>query len=178
MEDIASKEGRRPGCSPAMARLRRSRAVWGAGAGLVILGLAIAVWKIVTRDSQTALVVDLGYASYRGQSLDNGVSHWLGMRYAAPPVGDLRFAAPQDPPSVQGTQDAVTVCLSTISRRGETHADIVGHSMDQYASPPRRIPSPQTTRRIVSSSTCMRRPPRSTGPNSPSLCTFRAADTT
>lgn len=42
-------------------------------------------------------VVDLGYSSYQGTSLQNGVSRWLGIRYAAPPLGDLRFRAPDDP---------------------------------------------------------------------------------
>ena len=42
-------------------------------------------------------IVDLGYAKYQGTSSPAGIKQWLGMRYAAPPVGDLRFAAPQDP---------------------------------------------------------------------------------
>ena len=42
-------------------------------------------------------VVDLSYASYRGTALSNGVTQWLGMRFAAPPLGHLRFAAPEDP---------------------------------------------------------------------------------
>lgn len=51
-------------------------------------------------------VVDLGYTKYEGRSLASGVSQWLGMRYAAPPVGELRFAAPQDPFSENGVQQA------------------------------------------------------------------------
>ncbi|OOQ84607.1 putative triacylglycerol lipase [Penicillium brasilianum] len=51
-------------------------------------------------------VVNLGYTSYEGRSLAGGVSQWLGMRYAAPPVNDLRFAAPQDPVSQTGVQQA------------------------------------------------------------------------
>ncbi|KAJ5081997.1 hypothetical protein N7532_011040 [Penicillium argentinense] len=51
-------------------------------------------------------VVDLGYTSYEGRSLRNGVSQWLGLRFAAPPVGDLRFAAPRDPVAQQGVQKA------------------------------------------------------------------------
>src|ERR1700753_3869434 len=39
-------------------------------------------------------VVRLDYASYQGTSAD-GVTRWLGMRYAAPPTDALRFAAPQ-----------------------------------------------------------------------------------
>lgn len=42
-------------------------------------------------------VVNLGYTQYQGTPLIDGVTQWLGMRYAAPPVGDLRFRAPRDP---------------------------------------------------------------------------------
>ncbi|KAL4752663.1 hypothetical protein BDW72DRAFT_61178 [Aspergillus terricola var. indicus] len=52
------------------------------------------------------VVVDLGYARYRGETLSNGVAQWLGIRYAAPPVGSLRFAAPQDPEDEHEVQDA------------------------------------------------------------------------
>lgn len=55
-------------------------------------------------------VVDLTYSSYEGNSLSNGVSQFLGMRYAAAPVGDLRFEAPQDPPFKRETQKATRVC--------------------------------------------------------------------
>ena len=54
-------------------------------------------------------VVDLGYSKYRGQANSDGVVEWLGMRYAAPPVGPLRFAAPQDPESTEGVQSAAQV---------------------------------------------------------------------
>jgi hypothetical protein len=56
------------------------------------------------------VVVDLGYARYRGEALSNGVAQWLGIRYAAPPLGALRFSAPQDPEKVAGVQDASQVC--------------------------------------------------------------------
>lgn len=41
--------------------------------------------------------VDLGYAKYEGTSNPNGVSQWFGIRYAQPPLGNLRFRAPADP---------------------------------------------------------------------------------
>ncbi|KAL8727112.1 MAG: hypothetical protein Q9181_005824 [Wetmoreana brouardii] len=50
-------------------------------------------------------IVDLGYAKYQGSNT-SGVSQWLGMRYAAVPVGKLRFAAPAPPPKQKGIQDA------------------------------------------------------------------------
>ncbi|PLB44716.1 putative triacylglycerol lipase [Aspergillus steynii IBT 23096] len=61
-------------------------------------------------------VVDLGYTRYKGQALPNGIVQWLGMRYAAPPVGPLRFSAPQDPEEVDGIQDAFQhgpLCIPT-----------------------------------------------------------------
>lgn len=44
-------------------------------------------------------LVDVGYAQYQGAVVDPelGVSAWKGIQYARPPVGNLRFAAPQDP---------------------------------------------------------------------------------
>lgn len=53
--------------------------------------------------------VDLSYTKYVGESLPSGISQWLGMRFAAPPIGDLRFAPPQDPPHTGKTEDAKTV---------------------------------------------------------------------
>ncbi|KAF4551841.1 Carboxylesterase-like protein 7 [Elsinoe fawcettii] len=61
-------------------------------------------------------VVDVDYTSYRGTTLSNGIAQWLGIRFAAPPLGHLRFAAPQDPEPVEGIQDANTqgpICLGT-----------------------------------------------------------------
>jgi hypothetical protein len=59
--------------------------------------------------SAQAPVVNLSYSSYEGSSLLNGVSQFLGLRYAAAPVGDLRFEAPQDPPFKSDTQKAKRV---------------------------------------------------------------------
>lgn len=55
-------------------------------------------------------VVDLGYARYVGQAGPNSVSQWLGVRYAAPPLGNLRFAEPQDPVATNRLHKAHKVC--------------------------------------------------------------------
>lgn len=53
--------------------------------------------------------VDLGYTKYEGTALDVGVNQFLGIRYAAPPLGNLRFRAPEDPLITHGVQDAKEV---------------------------------------------------------------------
>ncbi|POS68541.1 cholinesterase [Diaporthe helianthi] len=51
--------------------------------------------------------VSLDYSTYIGTPQSGtGVTEWLGIRYAAPPLGDLRFARPQDPPVVSTPQPA------------------------------------------------------------------------
>ena len=55
------------------------------------------------------VIVDLGYSKYRGQAFSDGTSQWLGMRYAAAPVGQLRFAAPRGPPTTKKVQPALAV---------------------------------------------------------------------
>ena len=55
-------------------------------------------------------IVDLGYSTYQGNTHSDGVNQWLGIRYAAPPTGDLRFAAPQDPIENSTLQEANKVC--------------------------------------------------------------------
>lgn len=56
--------------------------------------------------------IDLGYARYEGTALSAGIDQFLGIRYAAPPVGDLRFRAPRDPLHQDGIQDAEVRTLS------------------------------------------------------------------
>ncbi|OBJ04193.1 carboxylesterase [Mycobacterium sp. 1245499.0] len=51
------------------------------------------------------LVVETGYGPVRGIE-ENGVKAWKGVRYAAAPVGELRFRAPQPPPRSTEVVDA------------------------------------------------------------------------
>ncbi|KAF8168644.1 Alpha/Beta hydrolase protein [Mycena galopus ATCC 62051] len=51
-------------------------------------------------------IIDLGYAQYQGAVSAANISHFLGIRYAAAPLGDLRFRGPQPPANVTGVQQA------------------------------------------------------------------------
>ncbi|KAJ7906506.1 Alpha/Beta hydrolase protein [Mycena leptocephala] len=53
-----------------------------------------------------APIVDLGYVQYQGTVSPANISHFLGIRYAAAPLGDFRFRAPQPPTNETGLQDA------------------------------------------------------------------------
>lgn len=57
-------------------------------------------------------VIDVGYTKYQGVTHPTGVTQWLGIRYAAPPLGHLRFAEPQDPLKEPPVQRADKVGLS------------------------------------------------------------------
>lgn len=74
--------------------------------------------------------VDLGYAQYEGTALDIGVNQFLGIRYAAPPLGDLRFRAPEDPFFTGGVQQAKEVSTlpycSTIQNLRISHHGSLG----------------------------------------------------
>lgn len=61
--------------------------------------------------SSNSAVVDLGYATYEGTALDAGMNEFLGMRYAAAPLGDLRWRAPQNPVQEDQPQTATAVSL-------------------------------------------------------------------
>ncbi|KAJ7732174.1 Alpha/Beta hydrolase protein [Mycena metata] len=61
---------------------------------------------ILCAAAQSTPVIDLGYAQYQGTVSTANISQFLGIRYAAAPIGDLRFRAPQPPANVTGVQQA------------------------------------------------------------------------
>ena len=69
--------------------------------------------------------VDLGYSSYRGAYNETtGISSFKGIRYAAAPVGDLRWKAPQPPTQLEGVLDATTFGPTCIQGTvGSTYAN-------------------------------------------------------
>ncbi|KAG2743957.1 alpha/beta-hydrolase [Suillus brevipes Sb2] len=73
---------------------------------LAVLQTFLALATLATAD---ASIINLGYAQYQG-SVDTvtNTTSFLGIRYAAPPLGNLRWAAPQPPPTISGVQQATT----------------------------------------------------------------------
>lgn len=69
------------------------------------------VWLLaaVRQASAVESLVDLGYTKLRGSAEAIGITKWLGVPYAAAPLGNLRFAAPVDPPPVSEVVDATQV---------------------------------------------------------------------
>ncbi|ORY57901.1 Alpha/Beta hydrolase protein [Pseudomassariella vexata] len=85
--------------------------------------LVAALCALSTVVEAVSLSVTTGCNIYTGLALPNGISYWLGVRYAAPPIGDLRFMPPQDPPcnnEVQLATEHGKVCLATNSPLSET----------------------------------------------------------
>lgn len=64
-------------------------------------------------------VVDVSYSRYKGKDNGNGVTSWLGMRYAAPPIGDLSFMPPQDPTRSRQVKDTRKVSRLNFDRSEE-----------------------------------------------------------
>jgi hypothetical protein len=76
-----------------------------------LLSLAISFLAFLGSVNAVDPLVDVGNARYLGTALPNGVTQWLGMRFAAPPLGKLRFRTPADPPFVEDVQAASSVTL-------------------------------------------------------------------
>ncbi|KAJ7624940.1 Alpha/Beta hydrolase protein [Roridomyces roridus] len=69
--------------------------------------LLAALWSFTLVVAQNPSIVDLGYAQYQGTvDTATNITILLGVRYAAPPIGDLRFRAPQSPAFTPGVEIA------------------------------------------------------------------------
>jgi hypothetical protein len=70
---------------------------------ILVCALVLLIPYFVVTGTRKPRTVDLGYVRLRGQTLHSGVEQYLGIRYAAPPIGNLRFAAPIDPEPMGGS---------------------------------------------------------------------------
>lgn len=83
------------------------------------------------------VAVYLNYSTYIGTAqAETGVTQWLGIRYAAPPLGELRFMPPEDPPVISTPQSAYdhgTYCLATDGASSDTATSEDCLFLDVYA---------------------------------------------
>ncbi|TVY32411.1 Lipase [Lachnellula occidentalis] len=87
---------------------------------VVLLGVVSRVTPAPLSPSSQEPVVDLEYSQYHGIGLESGVNQYLGMRYAAPPLGDLRFRAPANPLKIS----VPPVCLAMDTKLpSNTHSE-------------------------------------------------------
>jgi len=94
---------------------------------------ATLVASLASQALAVAPLVNLDYSSYQGVPLANNITQWLGVRYAQPPVGNLRFSAPQDPCLNETVQQANAVSGCHFAENTNvTDFD----SMDRFASEP------------------------------------------
>ncbi|KAJ6532713.1 alpha/beta-hydrolase [Mycena vulgaris] len=81
----------------------------------------IALATLFAVPAASSRVVDLGYAAYQSNlSLEEGVTSFLGIRYAAPPVGAMRWMAPQAPARVSGVHNATVAPRQCFQAAGLT----------------------------------------------------------
>lgn len=95
---------------------------------IVLLGLACSFVRAV------GPLVNVDYSEYQGTALPNGVSQWLGVRFAAPPVGTLRFRAPADPLQNKTVQVAAEVRPALFAKPAQpsTNVYLARAYMSQY----------------------------------------------
>ncbi|ETS81908.1 hypothetical protein PFICI_06910 [Pestalotiopsis fici W106-1] len=92
--------------------------------------------SLIASVSAVLPTVQVGCNQYAGYSISSGITKWLGLRYAAPPVGNLRFSPPEDPVCNSGTQTATAhgpVCIGTGGSANNTKLSEDCLFLDVYA---------------------------------------------
>ncbi|UZP35666.1 hypothetical protein NXS19_003482 [Fusarium pseudograminearum] len=91
--------------------------------------LSLILALLLTLVTAVAPIVDVSYSRYQGKDNGNGVTSWLGMRYAAPPIGDLRFMPPQDPIRSRQVKDARKFRLKCVGL--QARPSLIGKSQSE-----------------------------------------------
>ena len=106
----------------AACRPRSSQAFLGAVWTLLVVSLiALSAGAARADGPTTAPRARIAQGDLQGVALKDGVAAFLGIPYAAPPVGDLRWRPPAPPLAWQGVRRALDFgasCMQTISPRG------------------------------------------------------------
>ena len=92
----------------------------------IAFAAAVMAVSLAAKAPATTPVVDTAQGKVQGLKND-GVDVFLGLPYAAPPVGPLRFKAPQPATSWQGIYDATTMgapCMQMYSPSGPNTSDL------------------------------------------------------
>ncbi|MFI1279613.1 carboxylesterase/lipase family protein [Streptomyces sp. NPDC020858] len=97
---------KRPGNRLPSARSPRSLLGTALALAALLVSAATATATATASGGSPRPVVTVAQGALRGQSQD-GAQEFLGVPYAAPPVGDARLRAPQPPPRWNGVRDAV-----------------------------------------------------------------------
>lgn len=96
------------------------------GVAIAFAAIAFGGQYILPIRQRSGPVIDLGYSIYEGSSLDNGQNQFLGIRFAAPPLGDKRFRRPYPPSNTTGIQSAKafgSVCYALGEGLVEGHSE-------------------------------------------------------
>lgn len=71
------------------------------------LGVLLTFWSFASLTLGQDLVASLDYGSFQGAYSEGyNISYWQKIPFAAPPVGENRFRAPQPPVEINGTYDS------------------------------------------------------------------------
>jgi hypothetical protein len=92
-----------PGC---FSRLLGLTSAVFLSSSLLVSGLAAPRALSASSNSSDNPTVKLDYGTYQGYTSDAAVDYFLGMAYAQPPVGQLRFAKPLPPAPFEGVRNA------------------------------------------------------------------------
>ena len=95
----------RPNPRQASFWLRR-RVLCVIAVAIMLALLVILVVALTFHAAAVCPVVGVQAGKYAGVELGNGVTQWMGIRYAAPPIGENRFSAPKDPEPFVGVVSA------------------------------------------------------------------------
>lgn len=113
--------------------------------GVALAGLAAcsgeAAKSVVAESDATLVPTTLG--KLRGMKTDDGVIEFLGVRYAQPPVGALRFQAPTKPEPWNGEQAATSYGQAAVQMRSGAGAaaypPLVQAAMTEAYKPPEGV---------------------------------------